>query len=224
MTRTRIGGFGALAAALLSAACAGASHGSARQSPTPMGPAAAAAQARADSAKKPYTKADIDFINGMIGHHAQAILMAKWAPTHGASSAVQVLCARIINAQTDEIALMQQWLRERNQPVTEPNPKGMTMVMNGETHVMPMPGMLTEEQLKELEAANGKEFDRLFLRFMIQHHQGAVAMVKELFATYGAGQDDTIFKLASDVNVDQTTEIARMEKMLFELMIQSPSR
>jgi uncharacterized protein (DUF305 family) len=227
MKRIRIGGIGAaVAAAIALSACAGASSAS-RQSTTPMtreqSIAAAKAKARADSAKLPYTEADINFINGMIGHHAQAIVMAKWAPTHGASSAIQVLCARIINAQSDEINLMQQWLRERNQPVTEPNPKGMTMVMNGETHVMAMPGMLTEEQLKQLDASNGKEFDRLFLTFMIQHHQGAVGMVKDLFATAGAGQDEMIFKLASDVNVDQTTEIARMQKMLFTLLTQSPS-
>ena len=77
--------------------------------------------------------------------------------------------------------------------------------------------MLTEAQMKQLDAARGPEFDRLFLRFMIQHHRGAVTMVKELFGTYGAGQDETVFKFASDVNVDQTTEIARMEKMLFTL-------
>jgi uncharacterized protein (DUF305 family) len=88
------------------------------------------------------------------------------------------------------------------------------MMMDGMEHEMLMPGMLTEAQMKELDAARGPEFDRKFLTFMIQHHRGAVSMVKDLFGTYGAGQDETVFKFASDVNVDQTTEIARMEKML----------
>jgi uncharacterized protein (DUF305 family) len=93
--------------------------------------------------------------------------------------------------------------------------------MGGEEHVMLMPGMLTEEQMKQLDAAKGAEFDKLFLQLMIQHHTGAVSMVKDLFNTYGAGQDETVFKLASDVNVDQTTEIARMQRMLFTMMVEN---
>jgi uncharacterized protein (DUF305 family) len=96
---------------------------------------------------------------------------------------------------------------------------GMKMVMNGMEHVMLMPGMLSETQMNQLDAARGPEFDRLFLAYMIQHHRGAVSMVKDLFDTYGAGQDETVFKFASDVNVDQTTEIARMEKMLAALTL-----
>jgi len=95
----------------------------------------------------------------------------------------------------------------------------MKMTMNGMEHVMLMPGMLTDEQMKQLDAARGPEFDRLFLTYMIQHHRGAVEMVKDLFGSYGAGQDETVFKFASDVNVDQTTEIARMEKMLVALTL-----
>jgi uncharacterized protein (DUF305 family) len=187
-------------------------------SPQPMasgqGEVVYIAQARADSARYPYTEADIRFMSGMISHHAQAITMAKWAPSHGASTSVKTLCDRIINAQTDEIVTMQNWLRDRSQPVPEASPKGMKMVMNGMEHMMLMPGMLTEEQMNQLDGARGQEFDKLFLTFMIQHHRGAVAMVKELFGSYGAGQDLIVFKFASDVNVDQTTEIARMEKML----------
>ena len=178
---------------------------------------AAVAKAREDSARRPYTAADVHFMSGMIGHHAQAIVMAGWAPSHGASAAVHTLSDRIINAQRDEIATMQQWLRDRQQPVPEASAKGMKMVMDGVEHEMLMPGMLTEAQMKQLDAARGKEFDRLFLTFMIQHHKGAVQMVKELFDSYGAAQDDLVFKFASDVNVDQTTEIARMEKMLVAL-------
>ena len=201
------------------AGCAS-SHRSASAAPLPpsqMGDAAAAARARADSLRYPYTEADIRFMSSMIHHHAQAITMARLAPTHGASPAVQRLCERIINAQNDEIALMQRWLHDRNQPVPEPNPAGMPMDMNGEHHVMLMPGMLSEEQMHQLEAANGDDFDRLFLTFMIQHHRGAVSMVKDLFAARGAGQDEMVFKFASDVNVDQTTEINRMLEMLVAL-------
>jgi uncharacterized protein (DUF305 family) len=175
---------------------------------------AAIAKAREDSARRPYTVADVHFMSGMIGHHAQAIQMASWAPTHGASPSVRTLCERIINAQRDEIGTMQQWLRDRQQPVPEASPMGMKMVMDGVEHTMLMPGMLSEEQMKELDAARGKDFDKLFLTDMIQHHKGAVQMVKELFDSYGAAQDDLVFKFASDVNVDQTTEIARMERML----------
>jgi uncharacterized protein (DUF305 family) len=185
---------------------------------TPPNPAAVA-QAREDSIRHPYTAADVQFMSHMIGHHAQAIVMARWAPTHGASPSVRTLADRIINAQQDEIATMQSWLRDRQQPVPPATPGGMTMMMNGMEHQMLMPGMLTDAQMKELDAARGPEFDRLFLTYMIQHHRGAVSMVKDLFDTYGAGQDETVFKFASDVNVDQSTEIARMQKMLVALTL-----
>lgn len=198
---------------------------SAKPSPVVLhGDSAAIANAKGDKDRYAYTDADVQFISGMISHHAQAIVMSKLAPTHGASSSVLTLSGRIINAQTDEIALMSQWLRDRGKPVPEPSAKGMKMIMNGEEHVMLMPGMLTEEQMKQLDAAKGAEFDKLFLTLMIQHHNGAVSMVKDLFNTYGAGQDETVFKFASDVNVDQTTEIARMQRMLFTLMVENRSQ
>jgi uncharacterized protein (DUF305 family) len=161
----------------------------------------------------PYTQADVQFVSGMIAHHAQAIVMAKWAPSHGASLPVRTLCARIINAQTDEITIMQRWLADRKQPVPDAAP--MTMPMSGGDHQTLMPGMLTDSQLKELDAARGADFDRLFLRFMIQHHQGALTMVKDLFAARGAGQDEQVFKMANDIQADQSTEINRMTKMFF---------
>jgi uncharacterized protein (DUF305 family) len=164
------------------------------------------------------TAADIHFMTGMISHHAQALVMAGWARSHGASPSVQTLADRITNAQQDEVASMQRWLRDRQQPVPDANPHGMMMDMNGMKHEMLMPGMLTESQLKQLDAARGEEFDRLFLTFMIQHHKGAVAMVNDLFATYGAAQDVTVFKMASDVSADQTTEIERMQKMLVSMI------
>jgi uncharacterized protein (DUF305 family) len=161
--------------------------------------------------------ADVNFMSGMIAHHAQALVMAGWAPSHGASATIQTLCLRIINAQKDEIATLQTWLRDRGLPVPEAKPGPMRMTMNGMTHDMLMPGMLSDAQMKELDAARGPEFDRLFLRYMIQHHQGAVAMVQELFDTPGGAQEQAVFKLASDVSADQTTEIARMQKMLVTL-------
>lgn len=214
----------AIAAVVISAAAAAnplaaQATGMASASASAPGEAAAIAKARADSARLPYTKADIDFMTGMIGHHSQAILMANWAPTHGASSSVQILASRIINAQNDEIRTMQQWLRDRQQPV--PDGHAGMMMMNGSEMSMGdmkgealMPGMLTDAQLKALDAARGRDFDLLFLRDMIQHHEGAITMVKQLFDTYGAGQDEIVFKLATDANVDQATEIARMQKML----------
>src|SRR6185312_2680157 len=181
--------------------------------------ASAIAEARADSARYPYTDADIKFMSGMIPHHAQAIVMAGWAPTHGASPAVLTLCSRIINSQRDEIHLMQTWLRDRNQPVPQPDSSGTVMMdMNGMRMPMVMPGMLTPEQMKELNAAHGQDFDRLFLQFMIQHHHGAVSMVQDLFATNGAAQDLIVFKLATGINADQTTEIARMQRMLADIL------
>jgi uncharacterized protein (DUF305 family) len=97
----------------------------------------------------------------------------------------------------------------------------MMMEMNGMKHEMPMPGMLTEAQLRELDAARGKEFDRLFLRYMIQHHQGAITMVNDLFATPGAAQENSVYKVASDVFADQTTEIERMQKMLASIIFET---
>jgi uncharacterized protein (DUF305 family) len=212
-----------LLAAVAASACASAAHGGLQTSTaTPVAQQSDpryVAQARADSARLPYTEADVHFMSGMIGHHAQAIVMSRWAPTHGASPSVLTLASRIINAQQDEIVTMQRWLRDRQRPVPEATATGMKMMMDGMEHVMLMPGMLTEEQMKDLDEARGPEFDRKFLTYMIQHHRGAVSMVKDLFATYAAGQDETVFKFASDVNVDQTTEIARMEKMLVALTL-----
>jgi len=165
------------------------------------------------ASRYPYTEADVRFMSDMIVHHHQAMVMAGWAPTHGASAPVRRLAERILSGQQDEIASMQQWLRDRGRPVPEAHQPG---------HGHLMPGMLTEAQMKELEEAGGPAFDRLFLTSMIQHHRGAVAMVKDLFGTPGAAQDETVFKFANDVNVDQTTEIARMERMLAALPAGEP--
>ena len=187
------------------------------QTALPTGTPAGIAKAKADSARYPYTAADVQFMSGMIGHHAQAVVMATMAPSHGAAPMVRTLASRIINAQNDEIVLMQTWLADRLQAVPEATAGPMRMQMNGMEHEMLMPGMLTAAQMQELDASRGSDFDRNFLTFMIQHHNGAVSMVKDLYAGYGSAQDELVFKFSSDVNVDQTTEIARMEKMLAAL-------
>ena len=192
---------------------------------------AAIARARADSIRYPYTEADVKFMSNMIGHHAQALEIAAWAPSHGAGASVRTLAARIINAQRDEIQIMQRWLGDRQRPVPEPRSSGTAMASSSAMpaehghsgHYMLMPGMLTADQMRQLDQARGPEFDRLFLTFMIQHHRGAVSMVNDLFSSYGAGQDETVFKFASDVNVDQITEIERMEGMLIDLIFENPS-
>ena len=175
-------------------------------------------RARTDSARMRFSEADVEFMSAMIGHHAQALVMAGLAPTRGASPQIQTLAARISNAQQDEIARMQEWLRNRGRSAPEVMIHGTELMIHGAgEHVLHGPGMLTPEQLAELERARGADFDRLFLTYMIQHHEGAVAMVERLFASDGAAQDNEAFKLAGDIHVDQVTEIARMQGMLEQL-------
>lgn len=274
--------------------------------------------ARQDSAKMQFTQPDVDFMAGMIGHHAQALIMSSMASVNNASPSVVTLTKRIINAQKDEIGIMQRWLHDRKQMVpqvtinglqliieagsepslvfdsaqvahavkhfnkhgsymdnnhyqmmhgsemshegmdhgtmehgdTEMNHEGMdhgTMdhgtMDHGDTEMShegmdhggtemnhegmdhsgmhdhsSMPGMLTQKQLEELALAKGTEFDRLFLTYMIQHHTGAIIMVKDLVETDGAAQEVQIGKLAGEINVDQKTEIERMRLMLMEVV------
>ena len=161
-----------------------------------------------------YSDADIEFMSGMIPHHAQAVIMAGWAPSHGARKDVAILCERIVVGQNDEIRSMQTWLRDRSLPVPDAKDTRMHMKMNGMDHDMLMPGMLTDEEMAALDKARGSEFDRLFLEGMIRHHQGAIDMVNDLFKAYGAAQDDVIYKFSSDVYADQSVEIGIMQKML----------
>lgn len=174
-------------------------------------------ETQANPAGYPITRADVDFVTGMISHHAQAVVMAKLAPERASSRAVQTLCARMLNAQTDEIVLFQRWLEDHGQPVPEAKPMPMKMMMGGMEHEMMMPGMLSDAQMQELERSTGVEFDRNFLTFMIQHHEGAVTMVSNLLASPGAAQDVAVYKFASDIYADQTTEITRMKQMLSAL-------
>ena len=139
----------------------------------------------------------------MIGHHTQAIVMAALAPTHGASAHVLRLAEKIDISQRDEIGMMKDWLRQRNQPVPD----------TVHLHAM-MPGLLTPEELRRLDAARGPEFDRLFLSFMIRHHEGALMMVEKLFETAGAAQDPDLFRFVTDVDADQRDEIYAMQQLL----------
>jgi uncharacterized protein (DUF305 family) len=157
-----------------------------------------------------FTEADVTFMQGMIGHHAQAIEMTDLLRTRTSSEAMKKLALRIEVSQADEIKMMQHWLEARGQTVPGPH----AMHMHGATL---MPGMLTPDEMERLAAAKGSEFDRLFLEGMIKHHGGALTMVERLFATPAAGQDSEIFAFASDVDADQRMEIDRMEAMLKEL-------
>jgi uncharacterized protein (DUF305 family) len=241
--------------------------------------------ARQDSAKMHYTQPDVDFMAGMIGHHAQALIMSSMASVNNASPSVVTLTKRIINAQKDEIGIMQRWLHDRNQTVPQVTIDGLQLIiepgnepllvfdsaqvahavvhfnkygnymdnthyqmMHGEGEMnhegmdhrsmghsesemnhesmdhssmhdhSGMPGMLTQEQLEELALAKGTDFDRLFLTYMIQHHTGAIIMVKDLVETDGAAQELQIGELAGEINVDQQTEIERMRLMLMEVV------
>lgn len=189
-----------LCAAVVTAGCASAPRGI-YQTPPGLG-------------QFPYSDADVEFMSGMIPHHAQAVVMAGWAPTHGARRDVAILCERIVVGQRDEIALMQQWLRERGLPAPDATATRHRMTMGGMEHDMLMPGMLTDQEMAALDRARGPEFDRLFLEGMIRHHQGAIDMVDVLLKSYGAAQDETVFKFANDVQADQSIEIDVMRKML----------
>jgi|SRR5687768_10752414 len=169
---------------------------------------------RPDLVRQPYSRADVDFMTMMIPHHAQAVLIAGWAASHGARQDVRILCERMVVAQRDEIELMRTWLRDRGQPVPAADATHHRMKMNGVEHDMLMPGMLTPAELAQLDKARGAEWDRLFLTFMIRHHEGALKMVDDLFESHGALQDEDMYKFASDMYADQQIEIERMQQML----------
>lgn len=157
--------------------------------------------------------ADVEFMQGMIMHHSQAVEMTALIPSHTTDPDVRLLGAKISSSQSDEIAFMKRWLTARGQPIT------MAMAdmpgMNMKSDAMPaMPGMLTPQQMDALRKARGAEFDHLFLSGMIQHHNGALVMVKDLFDTPGAGQDAELFEFATDADNSQRAEIKIMQGML----------
>lgn len=168
------------------------------------------AEKAVDSTGTRHTDADVRFMQGMIGHHAQALEMTALVPSATSSEAIRKLAERIDLSQADEIKMMQAWLADRGQKI----PDAHAHHAHG---AKLMPGMLTAEEMSRLAAAKGAEFDRLFLEFMIKHHEGALVMVKDLFSNDGAGQESEIFAFASDVEADQQMEIDRMGALLKEL-------
>jgi uncharacterized protein (DUF305 family) len=155
----------------------------------------------------PFTKADVEFMQGMIAHHAQAIVMSRMAASHGANPQVLKLSTKIDQSQVPEIRIMQIWLQSNNQFAPD----------TSSWHTVRMSGMLTDAQLTELDAAKGVAFDRAYLRMMIQHHAGALQMVDDLFNTPEAGQEVNVNTFANDVATTQTTEIGIMERLYKEL-------
>ena len=165
------------------------------------------AKAAADLSRVRFTPADVQFMQTMIGHHAQALEMTSMVRSHTENDAIRSLALRIELSQADEIKMRQEWLAARGQPLPDPHAHhapGATL----------MPGMLTPQEMQRLTVAKGETFDRLFLEFMIKHHEGALAMVKGLFAQPGAGQESDLFAFAADVDVDQRMEIDRMRAAL----------
>ncbi len=178
---------------------------------------AAPVVARAQGTTPPHTAADVRFMQGMIHHHAQAVTMAALVPTRSSRQDLKMLARRIDVSQVDEIEWMRNWLRDRDEPLADANADA-----NSDAHAEHgggalMPGMLSADAMAALERATGAEFDRLFLGGMIRHHEGAIVMVAQLFATPGAGQESMIFGFASDVDSDQRAEIARMRRLLSAL-------
>jgi uncharacterized protein (DUF305 family) len=154
-----------------------------------------------------YTVADVEFMQGMIAHHAQAIYMSRMAEAHHASPRLIKLANKIDQSQVAEIAIMQEWLRRNGQFVPD----------TSSWHTVRMAGMLTDEQLKELDASKGAEFDHAFLTMMIQHHEGALQMVDDLLNTPLAAQDVDVGVFANDVVTVQTAEIGAMQRMLSQM-------
>lgn len=167
----------------------------------------------------PRSPKDVEFMQGMIMHHAQAVEMTALIGSHTENEELRLLGARISKSQADEIEFMKRWLEARGEPVSPPMPGTPGVGMPGHDmsgHHMLMPGMLTPKQMDALRKAKGAEFDRLFLTGMIQHHNGALIMVKDLFDTAGAGQDAELFNFATDVDNGQRAEIRIMQTMLGE--------
>lgn len=218
----------AVAALSMGAACAAAPGPAAAPLPAPAGPAPAHVHAP-DAAR---TAPDVAFLQHMIPHHAQALVMTAMVPARTQRADLRLMAERIAVSQQDEIAQMQGWLRARGAAVPQvsagdaahaghaghaPPPSGAPAMHDS------MPGMLAPAELARLEAARGPAFDRLFLELMIRHHEGAITMVRTLFAA-GGGQDSQVYAIASDVESDQRMEIARMQAMLAGMPSASPRR
>jgi len=223
------------ALAFLLTACAGSSgpegspspaSGSSDAGPVVVQPGAPGSDARAfdgsglDEVRGvTYTEADVAFMQGMIHHHAQALEMTALIPSRTETEAIRRMGLRMEISQTDEIGLMERWLRDRGEDIPDwtapgdPDHGEHAGMSHGDGAPM-MPGMLSPEQMRSLAGASGRDFDRLFLELMIQHHEGAIVMVRDLFAAPGAGQESTVFQFANEVDADQTIEIRRMRELL----------
>ena len=222
-------------ACLATAACASATGGS--------GPATAPGDGSAEAARSErpagsHSADDVSFMRGMIHHHAQAVAMARLVPDRTGSPAVRRLAARILNSQETEISLMADWLRDRGEPVPElassalaaaqeeraPGAAERTLAPPGGWDAgMQMPGLLSDQQMARLEEARGEDFDRLFLRYMIEHHGGAVTMVEKLVRSPDGAREESVFRLASGIRADQSSEIDRMRTMLRESLFEGDS-
>ena len=167
----------------------------------------------------PRSPKDVEFMQGMIMHHAQAVEMTALIESHTENKSLRLLGARISKSQSDEIEFMKRWLEARGEPTSLPMPEMPGMDMS--SHQMLMPGMLTAKQMEALRNAKAEEFDHLFLTGMIQHHNGALIMVKDLFDTAGAGQDAEVFNFATDVDSGQRAEIRIMQTMLGEKSLEA---
>ncbi|MGE0158156.1 MAG: DUF305 domain-containing protein [Gemmatimonadales bacterium] len=195
----------ALGLVLLASACAsGASEPRVVQPGAPGQRGTVVGADRAMAAGPAHTPADVQFMQGMMPHHAQALEMAALVESREAGEAVRAMALRMQISQRDEIALIERWLSAHGEAASGGDHAGHTM----------MPGMLSPEQMARLRSARGEEFDRLFLEYMIQHHEGAITMVRTLFATSGGAQDSEIFQFANDVETDQRIEIDRMRQVL----------
>lgn len=233
-----------LCACLVAAACASTGTGG-TAAPSPDADAAAEA-APAEAPQREYTDADVSFMQGMIHHHAQAVAMARLVPGRVGTPSVERLAARILNSQKTEIEVMADWLRDRDEPVPEIAARAVAAAEasasadgaleagegDGVADVAPpggwdagpqMPGVLSDAKMDRLEAAGGQEFDRLFLTYMIDHHAGAVTMVKKLVDSPGGAREESVFRLASGIRADQSTEIDRMRSMLRDVLFGTES-
>lgn len=203
------------AAALLALALSGCGAAT-REAPSTVRPGAPGQETRAVDPSTAgqvglrHSAADVRFMQGMIPHHAQAVVMTSLVPERTTREDVLALARRIELSQADEMALMRRWLTQRGEEVPADDAHHHAALGHGAL----MPGMLTQEELARLEAARGAEFDRLFLQAMIRHHEGALVMVDQLFASAGGGQEGEIYQFASHVGSDQRVEIARMHAML----------
>jgi uncharacterized protein (DUF305 family) len=176
-------------------------------------PMASAGRDTAAERRRGFTEADVRFMQHMIAHHAQAVAMTALVEARTTRADLRLVAQRIALSQNDEMALMRRWLQDRGQSVPAASDAHDHMSMAGGEHAL-MPGMLTPQEIAALEASTGAEFERRFLEGMIRHHEGALVMVSELFATPGAAQQSEVYQFATDVNADQQAEIARMRAVL----------